>query len=254
MASVAAGKRDWQSAYGKLTGMAPDASLWAVSVMSKMTYPVQKLWGYRADILAAMQKIGFYSQAGNGNNMTLSMSIGEKNGESDPKKLPMNTPCPSESTVFNSIVASLVSNNVPVIASTGNNKARGQVWWPACAPKVIKAAGFEIIDPVKKLASLWESSNVVNPTVLSGDSPLFLAPCCAVVATHAPLLSSSGPAAGTSVSAPFIAGLYAAIKAANPGITVAVATEWIKANAKNDITIVTGSQAYPIPRIHVPNL
>lgn len=249
MASVAAGKRNWWSdaKQQNLTGMAPDANIAAISVMSKKTSSSgDRLWGYRSDVLAATALVASYAQS-IGDSLTLNMSIGDRVGEET-----IAAPCPGEDELFDSYVAMLVSNNVPVIASTGNEARRGTMYWPACAPNVIKVAAVDRVGTPTDTNNaskdeLWFFSNVVNPNLLPPDAPLFLAPCCAVVAIHNAPYSTQ--AQGTSVSAPHVSGLYAAIKAAVPGITVAQATEWIMANATKNIDTGLG---YSLPSIFVP--
>ena len=72
---------------------------------------------------------------------------------------------------------------------------------------------------------------------------------------------ATGPIEGTSQAAPHVAGLYALIKAAIPGISVDGASEWIRLNASQPIAPVcissslpcTSSQNVTFSRIRLPN-
>lgn len=51
------------------------------------------------------------------------------------------------------------------------------------------------------------------------------------------------------MAAPHVSGLYAAIKAAIPGVTVANATDWINTQGSVSVT----AHGYTFRRIHLPN-
>ena len=77
----------------------------------------------------------------------------------------------------------------------------------------------------------------------------FLAPGTYIISSG--LGGGTASAVGTSAAAPHVAGLYAEIKAASPGISVADATAWILANGVN--TVIFG-ESYTLKRVWVPTL
>jgi hypothetical protein len=258
MAGIAAGKYHWPTTNPntpfeniELTGMAPDATIIGVSIMSKqLAGPngLPRLWGVRTDIDKAMQTL---ANVGNGNAMTVSLSVGD---------VASAAPCETADPIFNAAVVTLNSRNIPVVAATGNDYYRNQMLWPACSPLVIKVAAT--IGDVDN-ESLWMPSNIVNPNTLPLNAPLFLAPGCTVSSTIGQeVIPATNPKTyladslrsyncGTSIATPHVAGLYAAVKAASANATVQQVTEWIR-DPSRAVTFPTGL-GYNLPRIHVPN-
>lgn len=96
--------------------------------------------------------------------------------------------------------------------------------------------------------TLSSFSNIAPQSVLAG--PIFLAPGGQDAPSRNYIYSASSASnsatigmAGTSQAAPHIAGLYAMIKAAAPGITVADASAWIIGTASFDVTYDLGYPA-----------
>jgi subtilisin family serine protease len=230
VAGIAAGRRNWNSkASGSaLSGMAPGASLIAVNVFSKT--PQNKLWGLEKDILDAMTTL---VRVNTSKELTVNLSLGDYR---------LHSTCAGFQPAFDAAVAQLRSLNIPVIAATGNSGYRDAIMWPACAPGVIKAAATNNHDD-----NLWPASNIIDPALVDGAE--LLAPGCAWSSMPG---NTSAWNCGTSMAAPHIAGLYAGLKAAVPGITVQAATEWIISNAVQ-VTPYPGA-GYTLPRIHVPDL
>lgn len=167
MAGIAAGKYHWPLRIPippyqniELTGMAPDATVIGVSIMSKQLVGpngLPRLWGVRKDIDQVIQTL---ANVGNGNAMTVSFSVGD---------VASAAPCNTADPIFNAAVVTLNSRNIPVIAATGNDSYRNQMLWPACSPLVIKVAAtyFPPTDPLVEY--LWPASNIVNPNTIVGS-------------------------------------------------------------------------------------
>ncbi|MEQ1638127.1 MAG: S8/S53 family peptidase [Methylococcales bacterium] len=230
IAGIAAGRRNWDSnnSGGILSGMVPDASIIAVNVFSKT--PQNTLSGLEKDVLDAMTTL---AAVNNDHALTVNLSLGDYR---------LFSTCAGFQPAFDAAVAQLSSLNIPVIAATGNSGYRDSIMWPACVPGVIKAAASNNHDD-----NLWPPTNIINPALVDGAE--FLAPGCAWSSMPG---NGSALNCGTSMATPHIAGLYAGIKAAVPGISVQAATEWIISNAVQ-VTPFPGA-GYTIPRIHVPDL
>ena len=244
VAGIAAGKWQWPATSHNaiLTGMAPEATIVGVSIMSRQTagasniqYP--RLWGTYLDIDKAMTTLMNVTTSSNAMTVSLSVGSGEIAGGN----------CPGEDNIFEAAVASLHSKNIPVVAATGNAGFNSKILWPACTPKVIKAAGTELNSSAE---SFWTGSNIVNPSTV--NAPFLLAPACVVSSTLTSLGGSGGgTTCGTSAATPHVAGLYALIKQVVPAITVAQATAWILTSASNPVQTGYG---YSVPSIKLSPL
>ena len=256
VAGIAAGKWQWPASSHNaiLTGIAPEASIVGVSIMSKQTagdpaiqYP--RLWGTYLDIDKAMTTLAAVTTANNA--MTVSLSVGDR--------IVSGGHCPDEDNIFKLAVASLYSKNIPVVAATGNKNSKSGILWPACTPKVIKVAGTMLNNGNEALWNHLNSgssnigSNIVNPSTSSGT--FLLAPACVISSTLTGLGGSGGGHGaghcGTSASTPHVAGLYALIKQAVPGVTVGEATAWILTEASNPVSTGYG---YSVQSIKLPPL
>ncbi len=229
VAGIVAGKYQWNLPNENitLTGMAPEATIIGVSIMSKqVTGPGSpRLWGTRLDLDRAMTGLANVTRAGT-QPMTVSLSVGLKSV--------LGAECPGEDSLFESAVANLYSKNIPVVAATGNSGSRTSILWPACTPKVIKVAGTRFGSDGQEY--FWEHSNIVNPAA-HPNATFLLAPACVVSST---LNGSHGANCGTSMSAPHVAGLYAIIKQVVPTITVDQATAWILTHASHPVSTLNG--------------
>lgn len=233
VASIAAGKRGWNG----LSGMAPDAKLVSVQVFSRFMDPVTKellntdVRFINEDLVKGLQTL--VNNGGSG-EITANLSLGS------PAVFP--TTCTQFEPLFNAAVSNLVSMRIPVVAGSGNGTERVGVSWPACAPGVIKvAASYDFSD------AIWGASNLVNPTAL--DTGLFLAPGCTI--TAATIGGGTDTACGTSMATAHMSGLFAAIKSAWPGVSVADATAYIRNNGVDTPAFGLG---YNLKQIRVPNL
>jgi hypothetical protein len=261
VAGIAAGKAGWNAALGwnsgrGLSGMAPGASIIAAQVFSELRTSSGAYVGRHAaddDLVAALTALLNVAPS-TGAEVTVTMSL----GTSTP--IPYYQ-CPFKNPAFNDRVASLNSQRVPVVAITGNNGSSDAISWPGCVPKVIKVA-----------ASLADQNgvpgytNTIHPAhVGEGRDPatgvdliVFApggdngtdSPPPGIVSAN--LGGNVGAAAGTSMAAPHVAGLYAAIKQAVPGVSVANASSWIWAQAA--ATPLYTSAGYSIGRITIPVL
>lgn len=234
VAGIAAGKRNWNN----LTGVAPNASIIAVKVFSKLTQS-NKLKAYVQDYTAALQAI-LNSGA---TEITANMSIASDSV--------FGGGCARAGDAIYDVVEDLIDRRVPVVAATGNNSERSGVSFPACVKNVVKVAA---VNDTTGVFSTY--SNVGDPTNYPTDNPnnaipFFLAPGDMI--TSATLNYGTATASGTSMAAPHIAGLYAAIKSAVPGISVADATNWIAANGIG-VTVPTYFKDVIIKRVRVPNI
>jgi hypothetical protein len=216
-----------------LTGVAPEADIMAINIMSKQTSPVTRLWGTFADINHAMQHVNDVS--GYNSNRTVSLSIGDglSNGIS----------CPGMDNVFQTAVNNLNSKKIPVVAATGNSGMTTGVLWPACTPGVIKVGGTQL---VANNEVFWSGSNMATPY----GHPVLLAPACVyssgLTAANGGL---AGNACGTSASTPHVAGFYALIKQVAPYFSVASQTSWIMLNAAVDTSTNNGQ----VKRVQIQN-
>lgn len=158
-------------------------------------------------------------------------------------------------------VSLLNSLRVPVVAATGNNGRSDAISWPACAPKVIKVAasladqngvpGYtNTIHPAHVGSGLDPATGVDLIVFAPGGFYSTDSPPTGIVSAN--LGGSVGAASGTSMATPHVAGLYAAIKQAVPGVSVANASSWIWAQAA--ATPLYTSAGYSIGRITIPVL
>lgn len=91
------------------------------------------------------------------------------------------------------------------------------------------------------------ASNIGNPSAYTGA--FLMAPGYSIVSASKESTTATINSGGTSMAAPHVAGFYAAIKAAAPGISNADATGWIYANGSVPIL----ANGYQYRRIKAPN-
>lgn len=210
VAGIASGRA---SAYlpSGMQGIAPDAYLISAQVFSYDFTNARRPGAFTEDMLQGLNALWSETTT---DNYTANMSIGgpeEFSGD-----------CTTFVEAFEARVAWLHDRGIPVVISTGNLGHTNGVAWPACTPLAIKVAGTvnsgtgNVVD---------QRSNVGNPANYTG--PILLAPGWDVTSSYKLSDIATTPLGGTSMAAPHVAGYYAVVKAAMPGITVNDATAWI---------------------------
>ena len=216
-------------------GVAPDAKLVAVQIMSYRDSPAVQN-AISTDINQALTVVHNNTVAGTYNNLTVNMSLGGGVYDDD---------CDWFNTDTTARVHDLVSRGVPVVVSTGNfgNGATGSrtgISWPSCISQVVKVSGVE-----NDLTgtTIFGNGNYSNPADYTG--PFWLAPSgggsTSVISAYHTSTTAGFAASGTSMAAPHATGVYAALKAAVPGITVADATDWIQTYGSIQVTLDLGA-------------
>lgn len=209
VAGIAAGYRQFWAG-DEMSGVANGAQLAAFQI-NALKGPGQLVVPSPA-IYAALVHIHQAAQAGT-RNLVVNASVGGLNAASA---------CDALFLPFAEVIGSLRSMDVPVIAATGNENQTSRVGFPACLSATIK--GTSVTDAGGRAAY----ANAWNPAVVGGGE-LFAAPGEEIYsARNNGGLSASN---GTSFAAPHVAGFYALLKAAVPGISVSSASAWIMANA-----------------------
>ena len=222
VAGIAAGRQSASISPSNLQGIGPDASIISATTASTINNPY-----------------------------TVNMSIGGGLA---------STNCDTSSFSINSTVSSLISRGVPVVAATGNNGispgvgSKTQITWPSCVPQVIKVSSVRNDSTGITLSSF---ANIANQSNYTG--PILLAPGGGdgtnIRSAFPTSTTATGLLSGTSQASPHVAGIYAAVKAANPlGVSVADVTAWIVSTGSIPVTInlpaPTGNQVFR--RVRVP--
>lgn len=243
-------------------GMAPDAGLVALQVFSYDQQRAAQPTFFVGDLVTAMEAAAAAMVSGTlSNPYTINLSLGWMG----PTNSGYGGQCASVSTAFSNAVLSLYNNGVPVVAATGNDGSNASIAWPACVPKVIKVSAVRSDTAGTARAAF---ANVVNPALFPSEY-FFFAPGGADTGGGTTILSSvSSPAtnaafntmSGTSQAAPQLAGLYAALKAAVPGISVSDSSIWIRDTGSIPMTVSTctvgpcaPSESFSVRRIRIPN-
>lgn len=249
VAGIAAGRQSTSLSPSNLQGVGPDASIISVQVFSYNSGSSPAAGAFPTDILAALTAVS-QNTAGLNNPFTINMSLGGG------LRYSLANPCP---LTYKNVVASLTSKGIPVVAATGNNYDKTGINSPACTDGIIKvssvfndANGTTLSD----FANIGKPSDYVGPILLAPGGNLS-SPSSAVRSASRTSTTSTMTMQGTSQAAPHVSGLYAAIKAANPGgISVGDATAWITSTGSIPVTYIlpspVGTQTYR--RIRVPNL
>jgi hypothetical protein len=141
-----------------------------------------------------------------------------------------------------------------IVVSTGNDGNRNGIGWPACVPHAIKVSS--VFNDTSG-TTLAEFANIGDPALFTG--PILLTPGggggTLVRSADRASTTATKQLQGTSQAAPHAAGVYAAIKAAIPDISVADATAWIITTGSIPVTYnlpaPVNTQTYR--RIRIPN-
>lgn len=241
-------------------GVAPGANVVAVQVFSFDQQRVQRPVVFNADLIMAMEAAVSGMPAGStANPYTINLSLGGGQNSSA---------CGAVSQAFTNATLTLKNLGIPVIAATGNNFYTGQVAWPACTPGVVQVSSVAN-DGVGNTRSNFgggSGANLARPSQFPA-AYIWLAPgggnSTAIVSSRvsAPGTASYSGLQGTSQAAPHVTGIYAAVKAGIPGVTVDGVSEWIRGNARVQVLIsmcVIGpcvpSDTVNYDRIRIPNL
>lgn len=256
VAGIAAGRNSPTYVAG-FQGVANEADIVAVQVFSFDAARVANPQVFSADLVAAMQAVaGAMTQGTLANPFTVNMSLG---GDAS-----YNASCPTVNSAITTAVQSLFNVGVPVVVSTGNNGSRGAISFPACVPRVVKVGALENNALGTAIASF---TNLARPVNFAGDffwmapgggGGTFITSSINSATTVNGLTQATAGLAGTSQAAPHVAGLYALVKAAVPGISVDDVSNWIQANASLPLSgVCLGSTPCTDPvafrRIRLPN-
>ncbi|MCB1976873.1 MAG: S8 family serine peptidase, partial [Nitrosomonas sp.] len=251
VAGIAAGRQSVNISPSNLQGVGPDASIISAQVFSYKTTSPQKMTAFGADIFQALVSVLSATTAGTLNNpYTVNMSIG---GALAP------TNCNTSSFSINNTVSSLTSRGVPVVAATGNNGislgvgSKTEISWPSCVPQVIKVSSVRNDSTgitLSGFANIASQSNYTGPILLApggGDGTN-------IRSAFPTSTTATGLMSGTSQAAPHVAGMYAAVKAASPGVSVADITAWVVSTGSIPVTVnlpaPAGNQVFR--RVKVP--
>jgi subtilisin family serine protease len=248
---IAAGRATSLVRNGTLQGVAPDANIIAVQVFSyDGSSSPPRVGAFPDDINAGLKALLTASPYASGNPSVVNMSIGGSTR--------YTTNCPSVHSGITQTIQQLTSVGVPVVVASGNDSFKDGLSWPACVPHTIKVgsvANDATGTAVANFANLGPQQNYIGP--------IFLAPGGHSNAGIESWVRSAIPKTsvetlglrGTSMAAPHVAGVYAAVKAAVPGISVPDVSAWIASNASIPVNVTLaapyGTQTFP--RVRLPN-
>lgn len=226
-----------------LQGVAIGAMLVSAQVFSYDATGSAEPSAFNADIFLALSAVHAATTPGLNNPYTVNMSLGEGFFLRD---------CPAQDAGVTSAVQNLVSRGVPVVVATGNDGFINAISWPACVPQTIKVSSV-LNDATGAFRSSF--ANIARPANFTG--PILLAPGGGF-GTYIYSAGITSPTAtlklqGTSQAAPHVAGIYAAIKAAIPGISVADATAWIVSSGSVSVRVNVPGSIQSFPRINIPH-
>lgn len=258
VAGIAAGRSNTAVGNGLLQGVAPDASIIAVQVFSRNNATGQ-VGIFNEDILAGLSAVVASTTANTQNNpITINMSFADRVTQYTGS---CSTPTPPGSfaittkMAISTAITTLFNAGVPIVAATGNNGWRGAIAWPSCEVGVIKVGSTNNDGVGATISGFTNVPNIAN--FPAATNAVWMVPGGSV--TSSTPGNSIGLYSGTSQAAPHVAGLYAAIKAGIPGISVDGATAWIRSNAAQPLAPVSACNgAVPCvqstySRIRLPN-
>ena len=226
-----------------LQGVAIGANLVSAQVFSYDATGNAEPSAFNADVFLALNALYAATTPGLNNPYTVNLSLGEGLFTRD---------CPSQDTGVTNAVQNLTSRGVPVVVATGNDGFINAISWPACVPQTIKVSSV-VNDATGRIRSSF--ANIARPANFTG--PILLAPGGGS-GTYVYSAGITSPTAtlrlqGTSQAAPHVAGVYAAIKAAVPGISVADATAWIVSSGSINVPVNLPGSIQNFPRIRIPD-
>jgi hypothetical protein len=241
VAGIAAGRQSPYISPSSLQGVAPDAELISAQVFSYDKTNL-KAGSFNGDIQAVLDAVLSATTPDTNNPYVVNMSLGGGIYSKD---------CGNG---LSAVIESLTSRGVPVVVATGNDGSRNGISWPACTPHTIKVSS--VVNDTNGTA-LAGFANIGDPALYKG--PILLTPGggggSLIRSADRASTTATKQLQGTSQAAPHAAGVYAAIKAAVPGISVADATAWIVTTGSIPVTYSlpapVGIQTYR--RIRIPN-
>ncbi|RYF76327.1 MAG: hypothetical protein EOO22_02355 [Comamonadaceae bacterium] len=245
VAGVAAGRAHPTVFGGLIQGVAPEANLISAQVYSyDPTNGGQTL--FSTDLLAALQALFDATKPGLDNPYVVNMSLAGFFSKSS---------CPDAWPGAANMILNLVSRGVPVVAGTGNNGYHDMIGAPACIPHTVKvsAVNNDFIGATRApYANVADPENFIGPFIFA---PGGHGQTDAVLTADVSSATAVANTAGTSIAVPHVAGVYAAIKAAVPGISVADATAWLMSTGSVDIAVTRpapfGTRMFR--RVRMPN-
>jgi len=231
-------------------GVAIDANLISINTLSIGTNTDGSFTSsiFDSDIMGALQAIVNNTTPGTNNNpFVVNMSLGDIGRATS---INCDGLVPSVTNAIND----LNSRGIPVVIATGNDFLKNSITWPACISQAIKVSA---VHNDTNGTTLADFSNIGNPSNYTG--PILMAPgggggTVVVSATNTSTTGLIG-VSGTSQATPHVTGIYAVVKAAVPGISVADATAWIVTSGSINVTFnlpaPVGIQNFR--RIAIPN-
>ena len=250
VAGITAGRQSASISPSNLQGVGPDASIVSIQLFSyNATTPAAGI--FNDDITAALNAIN-QSTVGLYSPFTVNMSFGGSQIYSSANCV----------TPYANTIASLISKGIPVVAATGNDFNKGAIAKPACVDGVIKVSSVKNDSTgttLSDFANIASQSKFIGPFLLApGGGHLYEAPQTYINSADRASTTATKLMMGTSQATPHVAGVYAAIKAANPGgISVANATAWIVSTGSIPVSVTVNKDNANIietfRRVRLPN-
>ena len=222
VAGIAVGKS------AKFSGIAPRAKLISVQVYSLISDPSycgssSCVASYESDIIAALEHVG--SLAGTYNIASVNLSLG---GDTHTGS------CDALGAALKASIDGLRSKGIATVIASGTDYASNAVSFPGCISSAITVAASSDYgrERITSFSNMSEAVDLVAP----GD-----------------LIQSSVPGrkyaalAGTSMATPHVAGAWAALKSANPALSVDSIEQALESTGKR-----LRRSGFTKPRIDLP--
>ena len=251
VAAAAIGRASASTGYGPtFQGVAPDAYGVSVNVFSKIAGSTTTT-ALPQDIADGLAYLYSFTRPGVVIGATINMSF------ASPELYTSN--CDNVNSIITSHVQNFLSRGIPVVAATGNSGSHTSISWPACIQNVMKVATVNNSATTLNLA-LVPNTNYADPAnftgtfyVGPGGTPgrsnwVYSAGAYLTFPSSSDYSDTLG-AGDSSVSAAFVSGYYAVVKAALPDWSVADITAWIVASGSQPrFSSGFGGWKYYLPR------